>query len=116
MFSKFFSLYFPLGSACWLGHGAAAPEARHRCIGQPATATMSSSSGSSRPRQPWMRRAKTAVASDEGFEVGKPLEVMGSLREEVDDMLKVQVFLNASLLCGKCFDKTFGTDFLCCSL
>ena len=63
-----------------------------------------------------MRRITTAVASDEGFGEGKPLEAMGSLREEVDDMLKVQVFLNASLLCGKCFDKTFGTDFLCCSL
>ena len=57
-----------------------------------------------------------AVASDEGFGEGKPPESMGSLREEVDEMLKVQVILDASLFCGKCFAKTFGTDILCCSL
>ena len=40
-----------------------------------------------------MRSRITAVASHEGFwEEGKPLEAMGSLREEVDEMLKVQVF------------------------
>ena len=69
------------------GPRAAAPEATHRCFSQPEAATMSSSSGSSRPRRRWMRRTKTAVASDEGFEVGKPLEAMGSSREEVDEML-----------------------------
>ena len=43
-------------------------------------------------------------------------ESMGSLREEGDEMLKVQVILDASLFCGKCFAKTFGADILCCSL
>ena len=62
-----------------------------------------------------MRRTKTAVASEEGFGVGKPLEAMGVLREEVDGMLMVQIILDASLFCGKCFAKTFGTDIVCCS-
>ena len=44
---------------------AAAPEAKHRCIGQPSAATIPWSSGSSRPRRPWMHRAVMAVASDE---------------------------------------------------
>ena len=46
-----------------------------------------------------MRRTKTAVASDEGF-LGRenPLEGMGSLREEVDEML---------ICCGNCFYKCF---------
>ena len=41
-----------------------------------------------------MRRPTTAVASDEGFGEAKPLEAMGSLREEVDEMLMVQVFFS----------------------
>ena len=86
-------LLVPFGFACGLGPGAAAPEARQRCIGQPGTATSWSCSGSSRRRRRWMRRrTKTAVASDEGFGVGTLLEAMGSLREEVDEMLMVQVF------------------------
>ena len=64
-----------------------------------------------------MRRPKMAVASDEGFgEREHHPESMGSLREEVDEMLKVQVILDASLFCGKCFAKTLCTDILCCSL
>ena len=40
-----------------------------------------------------MRRPTTAVASDEGF-LGRenPPETMGSLRDEVDEMLMAQVF------------------------
>ena len=57
------------------------------------------------------------MVSDEGF-LGRenPPEAMGSLREEVDEMLKVQVILDASLFCGKFFAKSFGTDILRCSL
>ena len=63
---RFFSQSVPLGSACGLGHGAAAPEAEHHWFWQPRRATMGSSSGSSRPRRWWMRRrTKRAVASDE---------------------------------------------------
>ena len=43
---------------------AAAPEAEHRCIGQPATAEIPWSSGSSRRTRPWMRRTVKAVASE----------------------------------------------------
>ena len=88
-FSQSFSpLPFPLGSACGLwGPRAAAPEAGHRCTTQPRRATFPPSSGSSRPRQRWMRRTTPAVASDEGFGGAKPLEAMGSLHEEVDEML-----------------------------
>ena len=39
-----------------------------------------------------MRRTKRAGASSDGFGDGKLLEAMGSLREEVDEMLMVQVF------------------------
>ena len=67
------------------------PEATHRCIGQLRRATLRSSRGSSRPRRRWMRRPTTAVASDE--DLGEnPLEAMGILREEVDEMMMVQVF------------------------
>ena len=93
-FSQSFSYPFvPLGSACgaW-AMGLRLPEAAHRCMWQPGTATLRSSSDSSRPRRPWMRRPNPAVASDEGFWEGKPFEAMGSLREEGDEMLKVQVF------------------------
>ena len=118
-FSQSFSpLSFPSGSACgaW-AMGPRLPEAEHRCTWQPRTAASRSSSGSSRPRRRWLRRTKTAVASDEGF-LGRenPPEAMGSSRDEVDEMLMVQVILDASLFCGKCFAKTFGTDILCCSL
>ena len=68
-FSQSFSpLPFPSGSVCgaW-AMGPQLPEAEHRCAAQPPTATMWSSSGSSRPRRRWMRRTKSAVASDEGF-------------------------------------------------
>ena len=95
--------------------GGAAPEAEHRCIGQPRRATFRSSSGFSRPRQRWMRRRMTAAASDEDLGRENPLEAMGSLCDEVDGMLMVQV-LNTSLFCGKCFAKTCGTDIVCCSL
>ena len=46
-----------------LGPRAAAPEARHRCTTQPRTAAFPPSRGSSRPRQRWMPRRTTAVAS-----------------------------------------------------
>ena len=72
IFSEFF---FP--SFCWVLPAAwplaAAPEAKHRCIWQPRTATIPWSSGSSRRRRPWMRRAKRAVASEEDLG-GKPLK------------------------------------------
>ena len=45
-----------------------------------------------------MQRPTTAMASDEGFGEGKPLEAMGSLRDEVDEML---------ICCGNCFYKCF---------
>ena len=98
-FSKFFSPSVPLGSVCgaW-AMGPQLPEAKHRCTTQPARATawqsssMGWSSGSSRPRRRWMRRTKRAGASSDGFGDGKLLEAMGSLREEVDEMLMVQVF------------------------
>ena len=51
--------------AAW--HRAAAPEAKHLCIGQPAAATIPWSSGSSRRRRPWMHRTKRAAASEEDF-------------------------------------------------
>ena len=63
-FSEFFSPWsFWVLSAAW--PRAAAPEAEHRCIGQPSAATIPWSSGSSKPRRPWMHRAVRAVASDE---------------------------------------------------
>ena len=71
--SNFFSPSVPLGSACGLlGPRAAAPEASHRCIRQPATATFPPSRGLSRPRQRWMRRLRTAVASGRRIWGGKP--------------------------------------------
>ena len=59
-----FSENFPLGSARGLPR-AAAPEAKHLCTSQLSKATIPWSSGSSRRRRPWMRRAKTAMASEE---------------------------------------------------
>ena len=62
----------PLGSVGFclrLGPRAAAPEAKHRCIGQPTRATCQLSSGFSRPRQQWMQETKMAVASKEDLGV-----------------------------------------------
>ena len=115
---KFSPLSVPLGSACGLwGPRAAAPEATHRCTTQPSTARFPLSSGSSRPRQRWMRRTTLAVASDEGFGGENPLEAMGSLREEVDEMLirfKVLVDLRFDFL-WKVPVKTCAPPF-CCGL
>ena len=62
VFFPFLSFRFCLRGWPW----AAAPEAKHRCTLQPRTATIGSSSGSSRPRRSWMRRTtKMAVASEE---------------------------------------------------
>ena len=98
-----------------MGYGAAAPKASHRCMRQPGRATMWSSSGSSRPRRPWMRRRKMAVASDEDLgrktSWGNGIFTWGS-GWNVDGSSS----FNTSLFCGKCFAKTFGTDILCCSL
>ena len=60
-FLKVFLPFVLLGSAC----GFAAPEAKHLCTSQPAKATISWSSSSSRPRRPWMCRTMGAVASEE---------------------------------------------------
>ena len=97
------------------GPGAAAPEARHRCTTQPRTATFQPWSGLSRPRQRWMRRLRTAVASDEGFGEENLLEAMGSLHEEVDEMLirfKVLVDLCFPFL-WKVSVKTCAPPFCC---
>ena len=64
-FLRFFSPSFRLVLPRGFRLGFAAPEAKHRCTGQPRTATMPWWSGSGRPRRPWMRRTKTAVASEE---------------------------------------------------
>ena len=89
---NFHTVFLPFGSVVFclrgLGHGGAAPEARHRCIWQPGTT--------------WTTKA---VASDEGFGWGKLLEAMGSLSVEVDEMLKVQVISDVFLFCGRCFAK-----------
>ena len=61
-------LFLFCASPCGLGLNHRGFEARHHCILQPAEATIWSSSGSSRPRQRWIRRTRTAVASDEGWE------------------------------------------------
>ena len=108
MFSEFVSPSFPLGSACgaW-AMGPRLPEAAHRCPSQSTSATSWSSSGFSRPRQPWKRRTNTAAASDEDLGRENPLEAMGFLCEEVDGMLMVQVFWDASLFCGKSFCQSF---------
>ena len=58
---------------------AAAPEAPHRCTSQPGKVQRGLCSGSSSPRQQWMRRTTTAVASDEGFGGENLVEAMGSL-------------------------------------
>ena len=44
-----------------------------------------------------MRRLRKAVASDEGFGGENLLEAMGSLREEVDEMLNVSLFVESVL-------------------
>ena len=64
IFSEFFSPSFRwVLPVAW--PRAAAPEAKHRCTGQPSKATIPWSSGSWRRRRPWMCRKKTAVASEE---------------------------------------------------
>ena len=84
-----------------LGPRAAAPEAEHRCTTQPSTATFPPSRGSSRPGQRWMCRTNTAVASGRRIWGRKTiLEAMGTLHEEVDEML-ICVFT----FCGKCQSK-----------
>ena len=86
--------FFPLSSACGL---ASAPEATLRCTSQPRRALTRPSSGYSRPRRPWMRRTKTAVASDE--DLGGNLTRHGSY-----------IFFQESL------PKQFGSDIWCCVL
>ena len=56
---------------------AAAPEAEHRCTGQPSEATIPWPSGSSRRRRTWMRRTITAMASEEdiGGEISRGLGI-----------------------------------------
>ena len=94
---KFSQSFFPLRSVGFCLRAwprAAAPEATHRCTRQPGRAPIRSSSGSSRPRRPWMRRPTTAVASDEGFGE-KTLLRQWDRCEEVDEMLirfRVPVF------------------------
>ena len=44
-----------------------------------------------------MCRTTTAVASDEGFGGENLLEAMGTLREEVDEMLNVSLFVESVL-------------------
>ena len=68
-----------------LGHGAAAPEAKHRCTSQPRPATTPWLSSSSRPMQPWMRRRTTMAFSSEEDLRGKPPE--GWDGKDVDEML-----------------------------
>ena len=71
---------------------AAAPEAKHRCMWQPRTATTRSSNRSSRPRWPWMRRIKGAVASGRRIWWRKP-PGHGIIvrRVKVDEMSMVEV-------------------------
>ena len=102
-FNQFDGLKFsPLGSAC--GLAPAAPEATHRCIWQPADSTTRWSSGSSRPRRTWMRRALWAVASDEDW---------GG-----NDLMKHGIVVSKWLKCWwfKCFVEivcTFDGTFVC---
>ena len=69
IFSEFFSPSFRwVLPVAW--PRAAAPEAGHRCTGQPPKATIPWSSGSWRRRRPWMRRTDSAVASEEDIGEG----------------------------------------------
>ena len=101
-FSQIFSpLPFRWVLPAGLGPRAAAPEAPHRCTLQPTEATFPPSRGSSRPRQRWMRRTTEAVASGRRIWGRKTiLEAMGTLHEEVDEML-ICVFT----FYGKCQSK-----------
>ena len=73
---NFLRIFLPFRSVgfCLRASGprAAAPEATHRCTTQPRTATFQPWSGLSRPRQRWMRRTTTAVASGRRIRGGKP--------------------------------------------
>ena len=74
---KFSQNFSPLGSVGFclrLGPPATSPEARHHCTSQPEKAQSRLCSGFWRPRLPWMRRIKRAVASDQRFGEGKPPE------------------------------------------
>ena len=92
---------------------AAAPEAKHRCMWQPRTATTRSSNCSSRPRWPWMRRIKGAVASGRRIWWRKPLEAMGSLwgKWKVDEMLMAEITFTFSAKCAKAVAPMFGVVF-----
>ena len=92
---------------------AAAPEAKHRCTGQPSKATIPWSSGSSRRRRPWMHRTEMAVASEEDL-VGKPHEAWDRC-----EMLMVQVFRGVCLsllMASVPVYQDICTDIFCCSL
>ena len=91
---KFFVQFSPLRSVGFCLPPAVTPEAGHRCIWRPWGATSWSSSGSSRPRRPWMRRRKTAVTWTKIWG-GKLRHGIVTWSEEVDEMLiwlMVQVF------------------------
>ena len=113
-FLKVFSPSVLLGSACgaWpLGHNFPRQHtAALRSLGGPRCGPRAAhrgqgGSGCEDQRRPWPR------TKDLGTE--NPLEAMGFLREEVNEMLMVQVVLDAWLFCGKCFAETFGTEILC---
>ena len=79
-----------VGFCLWFGLGPWLPEAARRCTWQPGTAATRLSSGSSRRRRPWMRRATWAVASG-GMRDGSPLW------EEVDEDVDGSSFLRSRL-------------------
>ena len=114
---KFFQSFSLLGSVlpAGLGRGAAAPEATHRCTTQPWRATKWSSSGSSRPRRPWMRRTATAVASDEDL-LGKTSWGNGIFTWGSGWNVDGSSSFDTSLFVVSVLPKTCGTDILYCSL
>ena len=114
-FSQSFSpLWFrwvlPAGLGPW-GRGfprqrtAALGSPRRPRVGRAAAHRGQGGRGCEERKWPWPR------TKDLGRE--NPLEAMGFLREEGDEMLMVQVVLDAWLFCGKCFAETFGTEILC---
>ena len=107
----FFSSSFRWVLPCGFRLGFAAPEAGHRCTWQLSPATTPWPSGSWRLRQPWMRRAIRAVASEEDLG-GNLLRDGIRLWREVDedvDGLSVWWILFSQLI-GK-FAKTFAPMF-----